>query len=128
MRLLLDTHTLFWWLAQRDRLSMTATAAIAHVDNEVFVSLASAWEMAIKAGQGKWPAVLQLLENFEKLMAEEHFRWLPISLPHVRTAGLMDTSHRDPFDRLLAAQARLEDLTLVTTDARLSALGATVLW
>ncbi len=94
----------------------------------MLVSLASAWEMAIKIGAGKWTQATTVLNTFETLLAVEDFRLLPINLAHVRQAGLMQSLHRDPFDRLLAAQAQIEGLTLVTADPKVQALGAPWLW
>ena len=79
--------------------------AVAAVDSDVYVSVASAWEMAIKVGLGKWPEAVELVAEFESQISSEGFRLLPITVPHVRAAGLMQAAHRDPFDRLLAAQA-----------------------
>lgn len=128
MRLLLDTHTLTWSLIGPRTLSQVALDAVASDANEVYVSIGSAWEIAIKVGLGKWPEAEPLLTNFAEKLDEAGFALLPITLDHVRTAGLMQHAHRDPFDRLLAAQARIEGLALVTADARLADLGATVLW
>lgn len=119
---------MFWWLIDEAKLSPEAHAAIKAKDNEVYVSIASAWEMAIKVGLGKWPEARTLLNDFEGLARAEGFRLLPISVAHARNAGLMQTSHRDPFDRLLAAQSMLEGLTLVTPDAAFGPLGAPCLW
>jgi PIN domain nuclease of toxin-antitoxin system len=79
-------------------------------------------------GLGKWPEARPLIENFENEIASEGFRLLPIEIPHVRAAGLMQVAHRDPFDRLLVAQAAREGLTLVTSDQVLGDLGAVCLW
>lgn len=128
MRLLLDSHTVFWWLLERSRLSKNALATITAESNEIFVSIASAWEMAIKVGTGKWPEARSLIENFEKEIELSEFRLLPITVIHVRAAGLMKSPHRDPFDRMLAAQALAEGLSLVTADAKLAQLGAAVVW
>ena len=128
MRLLLDTNALFWWLIDEGRLSSEAHNAIRAKEHEVYVSIASVWEMAIKVGLGKWPEAQALLSDFEGLASAEGVRLLPISVPHVRYAGLLQTSHRDPFDRLLAAQSILEGLTVVTPDAALTSLGASCLW
>ena len=125
---MLDTHVLFWWLTERARLSSTALSAISHQGVEVCVSLVSAWEMSIKIGAGKRVEATPVLNDFEKHLAAEEFRLMPISLDHVRRAGLMQSPHRDPFERLLAAQAEIEGLTLVTADARLASLGIPVLW
>jgi PIN domain nuclease of toxin-antitoxin system len=70
--------------------------------------MASTWEMAIKVGIGKWPGAALVLDDFEQLLVTEQFRILPITIPHVRLAGLMPSPHRDPFDRLLAAPASIE--------------------
>jgi PIN domain nuclease of toxin-antitoxin system len=128
VRLLLDTHVLAWATLEPDKLSTAAKAALDDDGNTVLVSIVSAWEIAIKVGVGKWADAAELLGNFENELAEAGFEMLPISVTHVRHAGLMQSPHRDPFDRLLAAQARIEGLTLVTADAKLAALGAPVLW
>jgi PIN domain nuclease of toxin-antitoxin system len=128
VRLLLDTNALFWWFIDEARMSPTAHNAIKAKDNEVYVSIASVWEMAIKVGIGKWPEARALLTDFEGLTRAEDFRVLPITVAHVRDAGLVRTPHRDPFDRLLAAQSMLEGLTIVTPDAALRSLGAPCLW
>jgi PIN domain nuclease of toxin-antitoxin system len=128
VRLLLDTHALFWWLIDEAQLSPNARDAVKSKDNEVYVSIASAWEMAIKVGVGKWPEAHGLLSDFEGLAHAEGFRLLPISVAHVRDAGLMRAPHRDPFDRLLAAQSMLEGLTIVTFDAGVLTLGGPCLW
>jgi PIN domain nuclease of toxin-antitoxin system len=128
VRLLLDTNVLFWWLIDEVKLSPEAHDAVGAKDNEVYVSVASAWEMAIKVGLGKWPEAQALLSNFEGEVRAESFRLLPISVAHAREAGLMRTPHRDPFDKSLAAQSILEGLTIVTADAALPSLGAPCLW
>ena len=128
MRLLLDTHVLFWALLEKSRLSATAQVAVGAMANEVHVSITSAWEMSIKVGLGKWPEAAALVDAFESEVTGTGFRILPISLAHVRLAGLMQSPHRDPFDRLLAAQATIEGLTLVTADSKVQSLGAPWLW
>lgn len=126
--LLLDTHALFWWSVEQQQLSPKARDAIRDRRNEVYVSVASVWEIAIKVGPEKWPEARSLLQDLEYVLEAEQFHLLPISVAHVRSAGLMVSAHREPFDRLLAAQATIEGLTLVSSDARLATLGATVLW
>jgi PIN domain nuclease of toxin-antitoxin system len=128
VRLLLDTNALFWWLIDEAQLSLQAYDAIKAREDEVYVSVASAWEMAIKVGIGKWPEAQALLNDFEGLIRAESFRLLPLSVAHVRDAGLIRRPHRDPFDRLLAAQSMREGLTIVTPDAALNSLGAACLW
>jgi PIN domain nuclease of toxin-antitoxin system len=76
----------------------------------------------------KWPEAKELLGEFEEALVLERFHLLPITVPHVRAAGLIQAPHRDPFDRLIAAQATLEGLTLVSSDSRIATLGAPVLW
>lgn len=128
MRALLDTHVLFGWLADDPQLSDTARHIIATEPDGVHISVASAWEIAIKVGTGKWPEAASLLDNFERELASEGFRILPIDVSHVRAAGLAAYEHRDPFDRILVAQATIEELTLITADSRLWALGAACIW
>lgn len=128
MRLLLDTHAVVWSFIDIGRLSAAALAAVKTPGHLVCVSVASAWEIAINVGKGKWPEAQAVLVGFESHLARANFRLLPIELDHVRAAGLMATAHRDPFDRLLAAQAIGENLTLVTADPQMPSLGAAVLW
>jgi PIN domain nuclease of toxin-antitoxin system len=125
---LLDTHVLFWWLTDDARLSAPARQVLANDPDAVHVSVATAWEIAIKVGLGKWPEARWLIENFEREMAAEGFRLLPIEVSHVRAAGLMPAAHRDPFDRLLVAQAASEGLTVVTSDQAFTGMGAACLW
>ncbi len=128
MRTLLDTHVLFWWLTDDARLSALARQVLSDDPDTAHVSVATAWEIAIKVGQGKWPEAGWLIGNFEREIGNEGFELLPIEVLHVRTAGLMQTAHRDPFDRLLVAQAASEGLTLVTSDRSLASLGVACLW
>lgn len=128
MRLLLDTHTLFWAIAEPERLSGAARAAIEAETADVYVSVASAWEMAIKVGLGKWPEAAGLLDNFAESLIAPGFRLLPIGLNHTRIAGLLKSIHRDPFDRLLVAQAMIEGLSLVSSDSKVIGMGAEIVW
>lgn len=128
MRTLLDTHVLFWWLTDDQQLSAEARRAIETEPDGVHVSVVTALEIAIKVGLGKWPEAAGLIDNFEREVAAEGFRMLPVEVTHARAAGLSKSSHRDPFDRILVAQALIEELTLITSDRRLAALGATCLW
>lgn len=127
MRLLLDTHVFVWWTLDAPQQSADSRAAIAGAES-VSVSVVTAWEIAIKVGRNKWPEALKALNDFEGIIQGAEFVLLPIAVAHVRLAGLMDAEHRDPFDRLLAAQSQIEGLTLVTADARMVGLGASVLW
>jgi len=114
VRLLLDTQALLWWLAADPALGERARAAIADPDNEVFVSAASVWEASIKRALGK----LETPGELAPLIPEEGFRQLSITAAHAEAAGSLPPHHRDPFDRLLVAQARLEGLTVVSADGR----------
>ena len=124
MRLLLDTHALLWWLADDVRLGERARRVIAAPENDVYVSAASAWEIAIKAGLGKVSAPNDLAEQIDA----SAFFALPIDVVHALEVRQLPEHHRDPFDRLLVAQARLEGLTLVTADPRISRYDVPVLW
>jgi PIN domain nuclease of toxin-antitoxin system len=127
-KLLLDTHALLWWLAEPDRLSPAANAAMADPGNRVHGSAASGWEIATKVRLGKLPAVSELLDDLPQLLAAQGFELLPIRLAHGLHAGSYPMVHRDPFDRLLAAQAELDGLTLVSLDPALQAFPCSLLW
>lgn len=128
MRLLLDTHTLVWWWLDAVRLSESARDAITDEDNDVFVSPVSAWELATKARSGKWAEAVDAAARFETLVAKNGFESVPITVRHALLAGAYPHEHRDPFDRMLAAQCDCEGLTLVGCDAALASLGCRVLW
>lgn len=126
--LLLDTHALLWWLAEPDRLSPAAHQAMADPGNRVHVSAASGWEIATKVRLGKLPAASELLDDLPQLLAAQGFEKLPITLLHGLHAGRYSMAHRDPFDRLLAAQAELGGLTLVSLDPALQSFPCNLLW
>jgi PIN domain nuclease of toxin-antitoxin system len=112
MKLLLDTQALLWWLSDSTQLSQAARTAIGDGTNTVFVSAASAWEMEIKSALGK----LRVPDNLEETLAKERFFELPIRITHATALRRLPAIHRDPFDRLLIAQAQVESLTVVTSD------------
>lgn len=128
MRLLLDTHTLLWWFDGDVKLSRKVRAFILDQNNEILVSTASAWEIATKSRHGKLPKAAKIAPFLPRAVAEQGFTVLPISITHAHRAGWLDSAHRDPFDRMLAAQAEIEGLTLATTDAFFSSLGITTIW
>lgn len=128
MRLLLDTHALLWWWNDDAQLSDTARRALADAQNEVFISAASAWEIATKQRIGKLPTWPWPAGGFDTLVAAEGFVGLPVHARHAGQAGALDWSHRNPFDRLLAAQAMLEGPTLVSRDAIFADRPVSVLW
>ena len=113
MNLLLDTHALLWWLDDDPSLAPTARAAIADGGNIVFVSAATVWEIRIKQALGK----LTLPDRFGEVLKEQPFLELDITTPHAHCVATLPPHHRDPFDRMLVAQALVENLTLVSRDA-----------
>ena len=121
MKLLLDTHALLWWLWNSTRLGKEARSLIRSDDTLIWVSAASIWEMNIKAPLGR----LDRLKPFEKELRVEMersgFRPLPVTFDHASAVSKLPLHHRDPFDRMLIAQARCEDLTLLTADPAIMA-------
>jgi len=126
--LLLDTHAFLWWLAGDEALSPEARKAIADEDNTIFVSAASAWEIATKHRIGKLPGAASIVIDMDRILAEQGFDGLSISLRHAQAAGALPGPHRDPFDRMLIAQAMLEDLILVSNEEPFDAYGVKRLW
>ena len=116
MRLLLDTHALLWWLEGSRRLSRKARTAIGDPSTTVFVSAASAWEIATKFRLGKLPGAAAIVGDIAGAVASQAFTPLAITLVHAQRAGALAEAHRDPFDRMLIAQAQAEDLELVTNE------------
>ena len=110
--LLLDTHILLWWLEDNPLLNQKARTAIRNGRNLVFVSAATTWEASIKKALGK----LKVPKDLDIIIKDERFLHLPISLYHGQIAGQLPSIHRDPFDRMLVAQAQAEDMVLVTGD------------
>lgn len=116
MRLLLDTHVLLWSLAEPRKLSGRARDALEDAANEVFVSAVSGWEIAVKRTLGK----LEAPDNLEAGIMRHSFLPLNLTFAHAEHAGTLPPHHGDPFDRMLVAQAQIEGLVLVTSDARIS--------
>lgn len=128
MRFLLDTHALLWWLFDDERLSAPARAAIADPGNELLVSPASAWEIGTKFRIGKLPSAEPLVRDFSRWIERAGFIELPIRLEHGLRAGRQVHDHRDPFDRMLAAQGFLEQVPVITCDPVIRSLGASTYW
>ena len=126
MKVLLDTHMVFWWMLEASRVSPEARAAIETAE-AVYVSAVSAWEMATKVRIGKWPEVEGLSKEFSAYVRNEDFSELSITVAHANLAGSLIGAHRDPFDRLLAAQALLEGLTLLSVDPQFEIFKCTVI-
>ncbi len=122
--LLLDSHALLWWLADDPRLGIRAREAIEDPDVLPRFSAASVWEFAIKRAARK----LSLPERLLEALGDEGFVELPVSSRHALLAAALPPHHRDPFDRVLVAQAQLEGCTVVTRDARLAAYDVPLLW
>ncbi len=128
MRILLDSHTFFWFIHADARLSRSARKAIEAADAAVYVSAITAWEIAYKFSTGKWPQAEILTRDFIGIMSALGFERLPLSLEHARHAGALCSPHRDPFDRMLAAQAEIEDIPLVTADPAFRQFNVRTLW
>ena len=128
MKALLDTHTFLWWIADRPQLSPRAREIIADGGNEIFVSAASGWEIAIKAKLGK----LDLPDDLEHFIVEQletnAFTSLPIRLEHALHVYTLPQHHRDPFDRILVAQCQLENLPILSADPQITHDAVQVIW
>jgi len=128
MRLLLDTHAILWWLTDDPKLSAPVRQALLSPSSEVWVSAASAWEVSTKQRLGKLPGLAPVQHWFHDLVAADGFTHLPITAAHALRAGAYPAVHRDPFDRMLAAQAELEQLVLVTCDGQLAEFSCQRFW
>ncbi len=128
MKFLLDTHTLIWALVSPDRLSRKARGVIENRENELWVSSSSVWEIFIKFALGKMPECRALCEDLEAHLARLGTVELPIHHAHAVRAATIRHAHRDPFDRMLAAQSAVESLPVVTRDPMIRALGAKTIW
>jgi PIN domain nuclease of toxin-antitoxin system len=128
VRFLLDTHTFLWWITDDPHLSERARQVISDPENDIFLSAASGWEMAIKTQLGK----LQLPDRFEQFIAEQLFRnnitSLPVMMSHALHVQSLPLHHRDPFDRLLIAQGQLEKMPIITTDSVFADYDVEIVW
>lgn len=128
LRLLLDTHALLWALTDNHRLSARAASLIGDPENAVLLSAASAYEICAKHTLGKLPQAAGLAADFNAVIAPLDVQWLPVAASHAIVAGKLDMSHRDPFDRLLIAQALVEQVPLVSNEALFDRFGVQRLW
>lgn len=128
MKYLLDTHTLLWWLADSPQLSPAAVRLIEDSDNDIYVSAASAWEVTTKWVRGKLPSAVLLLPDFAAVVVEEGFLELPVTSVHMVRSCLLPGVHRDPFDRIIAAQAIQEGMGLISTDEKIAEFGIVLHW
>jgi PIN domain nuclease of toxin-antitoxin system len=128
VKLLLDTHALIWWFLDDPRLSTKVDQLLDEPSAIIHVSGATAWEIATKFRIGKLQEAAAIVTDFPGLVARCHFVPLPVTIEHGHHAGLLVGDHKDPFDRMLAAQAIIEDLGLVTADPAMAGLGARLVW
>ena len=125
---LLDSHALLWWWFDPDRLSTAVRELLSDPATPVLVSAASVWELSLKHHQGKLPELNSVIADLPGLLQADGFEALPISLVHGLRAGSYSQPHRDPFDRMLAAQAELDRLVLLSADPQLSTFPCQTLW
>jgi PIN domain nuclease of toxin-antitoxin system len=125
---LLDTHALLWWLSDDPSLTQPARKVIAEIRNVIFVSAASAWEIATKVRLGKLPTAADLAADFVGHIEREGFQILAISGDHAIRAGLLPGTHKDPFDRMLIAQAQADNMPIVSNEALFDTYGVRRLW
>lgn len=128
MTLLLDTHAVLWFVWDDPQLSATAKAAIEDPANRKLLSVASCWEIAIKAGIGKLTLDAPAALFIPRELGRNGFDLLPISLPHATAVETLPQHHKDPFDRLLIAQAQIEAIPIVSVDAAFDPYGVTRIW
>lgn len=129
MKYLVDTHALIWSFCDPSRLGVSASTVLRDRSSEVLVSAATAWEISTKVRLGKLPQADALMSGYGNYLQRLGFQRLSINDEHAMLAGRLDWNHRDPFDRMLAAQSMLESLTLITKDAQFASLpGLSTLW
>ena len=128
MRLLIDTHALLWWFSDDPSLSSAARDAMAATSNVLLVSAASAWEIATKVRLGRLHGAEELAAEFPGFLHREGFTTLDITADHGIRAGLLPGPHKDPFDRMLIAQAQAENLPMVTNEQVFEAYGIRRVW
>jgi PIN domain nuclease of toxin-antitoxin system len=128
MRALLDTHAFLWWLVGDSALSSTARDMIGDEDSTIFVSAATAWEIATKHRIGKLPGVASIASDIQRSVQREGFTPMDVTMRHAQRAGALRGHHRDPFDRMLLAQALLEGCVLVSNERVFDRYGVDRLW
>ena len=116
MKVLLDTHVVVWWLEAANRLSRRASTILANRDNDILISAVVGWELAIKVNLGKLKPA-SILDGLDRILEQEAFSELSITLEMAVRAGLLPSHHRDPFDRMLVAQARSLNIPILSSDA-----------
>ena len=124
MRLLIDSHAFLWWSEASPHLSLAARGAIGDPTNELLVSVAALWELTIKASSGK----LNLPADLETMVASQQFSLLSITFVHLRQLAILPRRHRDPFDRMMIAQALAEGIPIATSDRVFASYGLQIVW
>jgi len=128
LNFLLDTHALIWWILDSGPLTVAARIAISDLKNQIYVSAATAWEITIKYRLGKLPQAAPFATRIKASLEELSFIELPITVDHAQRAGLLPGGHKDPFDRLLIAQAQAENLVLISNERVFDNYGIRRLW
>lgn len=128
MKLLIDSNALYWWWTALDKLTAAARHSLNAEDSELHVSSATAWELATKYRLGKLPGAETFLPGFASLLKGSRVTSLSVTVAHVLEAGRLPGLHRDPFDRILIAQALIEDLEIVSSDRIFRDYGVRVIW
>ena len=128
MRVLFDSHALVWFLLGDARFPARLRQTLEVPETEFVISAACIWEIATKFRRGRWPEAEVVLADLNVVLASSAYSPLAISIEHARTAGFFAWNHRDPFDRILAAQSQLEEIPLVTTDPVFRTFGVAVMW
>ncbi len=128
MRYLLDTHILIWWITEDKRLKSSAKKMIRSYRNLIYWSTASSWEISIKCALGKLELEEPLADLIPSELIRNHIEILPIQNDHAILAGQLPMHHKDPFDRMLIAQARLESIGIITNDSKFAPYGADIYW
>ena len=128
MRVLLDTHAFLWWISDSPRLSALAREVMSDSNNVLYFSVASGWEIAIKAQLGRLQLPNDLGSFIPEQLAANNMTVLPVQLHHALHVSTLSRYHRDPFDRILIAQSQVESLPLVTVDAKISRYAVDIIW
>ncbi|MBA4172862.1 MAG: PIN domain nuclease [Hyphomicrobium sp.] len=128
MKVLLDTHALLWWVLGNPRLSIGAATVLGAPATTIVISAVSGHEIASKFRLGKLPVPARLAEGLDQMVTDNGWQPLALSIAHAQLAGRLPGHHKDPFDRMLAAQALIEDVPIATNDAALADFGVKVIW
>ncbi len=128
MRAILDTHAILWWVTNNPQLSQTVRDIIADSDNTLYLSVASSWEIIIKFNTGKLPLSEPPTQFIQSCLSVNRFESLAINLPHVLQINTLPDHHKDPFDRILIAQAQVESIPILTVDRMIIEYPVQTIW